>query len=113
MTILWSVVGPMARPGARGPGPGLGVKYEFVLRAGPGHSFHGPGPGLIIQFAARAGTLPVMRARAGPGPQIIFPGRAWAKISGPCRTLLATSVLHGPGLGPRAGPQPMGRVGPE
>ena len=95
MKMLWSVVGPMARPGARGPGPGLGIKYEFVLRAGPGldivfmgragpgpnNSICGPGPG-------RAGTLPVLRARAGPGPQIIFAGRAWAKISGPCRTLV-------------------------
>ena len=106
MTLPWSVVGPMARPRARGPGPGLGINYEFVLRAGPGHSFHGPGPGLIIQFAgrardstsaagpgrARAVTLPVLRARAGPGPQIIFAGRAWAQISGPCRTLVDVVV---------------------
>ncbi len=34
-----NVVGPMARPGARGLGPGLGLKYEIVLRAGPGPRF--------------------------------------------------------------------------
>ena len=42
------MVGPMARPGARGLGPGLGLKYEIVLRAGPGHNCCGPGPGLIM-----------------------------------------------------------------
>ena len=38
------------------------------------------GPGLITQFAgpARAGSAQLLRARAGPGPQIIFAGRAWA-----------------------------------
>ena len=72
------MVGPMARPGARGLGPGL--KYEIVLRAEPGHNFCGPGPGLTIQFAgrARAGSAQLLRARAGPGPQIMFAGRAWA-----------------------------------
>ena len=69
-------------PGARGLGPGLGLKYEnyvagrawiYFLRAGSG-------PGLIIQFAgrARAGSAQLLRARAGPWPQIIFAGRAWA-----------------------------------
>ena len=47
------MVGPMARPGARGLGPGLGLKYEIVLRAGPGHNCCGPGSSLIIQFAGR------------------------------------------------------------
>ena len=39
------VVGPMARPGARGLGPGLGRKYDNCVagRAGPGHTFCGPG----------------------------------------------------------------------
>ena len=97
MKMLWSVVGPMARPGACGPGPGLGIKYEFVLRAGPGldivfmgragpgpnNSICGPGPGRDSTSAAGPG-----RARAGPGPQITFAGRAWAQISGPCRTLV-------------------------
>ena len=53
------MVGPMAR--ARGLGPGLGLKYEIVLRAGPGldiivaaRAEPGPSPGLIIQFAGRA-----------------------------------------------------------
>ena len=76
------VVGPMARHGARGLGPGLGLKYENCVagRAGPGHTFCGPGPGLIIQFAgrARARSAQLLRARAGPGSQIIFAGRAWA-----------------------------------
>ena len=74
------MVGPMARPGARGLGPGLGLKYEIVLRAGPGHNCCGPGPGLIIQFAgrARARSAQLLRARVGPGPQIMFAGRAWA-----------------------------------
>ena len=65
------MVGPMARPGARGLGPGLSLKYEIVLRAGPGQ-------GLIIKCAARAGSAQLLWARAGPGPQIIFAGRAWA-----------------------------------
>ena len=45
------VVGPMARPEARGLGPGLGLKYDNCVagRAGPGYTFCGPG-------------------RAGPGP---------------------------------------------
>ena len=42
------MVGPMARPGPAGSG----LKFEIVLRAGPGHN--GCGPGLIIQFAGRA-----------------------------------------------------------
>ena len=52
IAVLWYnyVVGPMARPGARGLGPGLGLNYDNCVagRAGPGHSFCGPGPGLII-----------------------------------------------------------------
>ena len=43
------MVGPMARPGARGLGPGLGLKYEIVLRAGPGLDI-------------------IVAGRAGPGP---------------------------------------------
>ena len=87
------MVGPMARPGARGLGPGLSLKYEIVLRAGPGHNCCGPGPGLIIQFAgrARARSAQLLRARAGPGPQIMFAGRAWAYISGPCRALVSVT----------------------
>ena len=78
------MVGPMARPGARGLGPGLGLKCEIVLRAGPGLDIifagRAAGPGLIIKFAgrARAGSAQLLRARAGPGPQIMFAGRAWA-----------------------------------
>ena len=80
----------MARPGARGLGPGLSLKYSNCVAgwAGPEHTFSGPGPGLIIQFAgrARAGSAQLLRARAGPGPQIIF-------AAGP-----------GPKFQPRAGP---------
>ena len=50
-------------PGARGLGPGLGLKYEIVLRAGPG---------LDITVAGRAGAGPgldiIVAGRAGPGP---------------------------------------------
>ena len=100
------VVRPMARPGARGLGPGLGLKYDNCVagRAGPGHTFAGragagPGPGLIIQFAGRARTrsAQLLRARVGPGPQIKFAGRAWGQISGPCRALIdsfRTSILN-------------------
>ena len=39
----------MARPGAHGLGPGLGLKYEIVLRAGSGLDI-------------------IVASRAGPGP---------------------------------------------
>ena len=77
------MVGQLARPGARGLGPGLGLKYDNCVagRAGPGQAWTyflraGPGPGLIIQFAGRArvGSAQLLRA----GPQIIFAGRAWS-----------------------------------
>ena len=91
MTILWSVVGPMARPGARGPGPDLGMKYEFVLRAGPGldivfmgragpgpnNSICGPGPGRDSISVAGPGLKSYLRA--GPGPK--FQARAWTLAS--------------------------------
>ena len=82
------MVGPMARPGARGLGPGLGLKYEIVLRAGPGldiivagragpgphnsscgpglHNRCGPGPRLGLKSCLRAGPGPRFQARAGP-----------------------------------------------
>ena len=72
---MWAyVVGPMARPG--GLGSGLGLNYEIVLWAGPGHTCCGPG--LIIYFAGRtrAGSAQLMRARAGP--QIFFPNHVLA-----------------------------------
>ena len=59
------MVGPMARGPRTRAGPGLGVKYDIVLRAGPG---------LDIRVACR--------------PSIIFEGRAWAYIAGPCRALV-------------------------
>ena len=52
------MVGSMARPGARGLGPGLGLNYEIVLRAGPG---------LDIIVAARAEPGP-HNSICGPGP---------------------------------------------
>ena len=58
------------RPGARGIGPALGLKYDNCVagRAGPGHTFCGSGPGLIIQFAGRAGPEPGLHNCCGPGP---------------------------------------------
>ena len=87
------MVGPMARPGARGLGPGLGLKYEIVLRAGPGLDIivagqAGPGPHNSICGPGPGQVCAMLRARTGPGPQIMFAGRAWAKISGPCRALI-------------------------
>ena len=88
MKMLWSVVGPMARPGARGPGPGLGIKYEFVLRAGPG---------LDIVFMGRAGPGP-NNSICGPGP-----GRDSTSAAGPGRAR-ASNHICGPGLGPNFRP---------
>ena len=77
------VVGPMARPGARGLGPGLGLKYDNCVtgRAGPGNTFCWSGPGLIIQFAGRARARSAQLSAAGPG-------RTWA-----------SNHICGPGLG--------------
>ena len=68
------MVGPMARPEARRLGPGMGLAYEIVLRAGPGHNccgpgLHnccGPGLGLGLKSYLRAGPGPRFQARAGP-----------------------------------------------
>ena len=96
MLFLWYnyVVGPMARPGTRGLGPGLGLKYDKCVagRVGPGHTFCGPGPGLIIQFAGRA--------RAGSAcTTAACPGRSWAlnHICGPGLSLNFMPV-QGPSL---------------
>ena len=85
------LVGPMARPGARRLGPGLGLKYSncvagrawtYFLRTGPGphNSVCGPGPGRVCTTVAG-------------------PGRAWA-----------SNHICGPGLGqnvrPVQGPSP-------
>ena len=77
------MVGSMARPGARGLGPGMGHKYEIILRAGPGLDIivagrAGPRPHNSICGGVWAGSAQLLRARVGPGPQIIFAGRAWA-----------------------------------
>ena len=65
----------MARYGARGLEPGLGLNCDNCVagRAGPDHTFCGPGPDLIIHFAGgdRAGFAQLLRARAWPGPEII------------------------------------------
>ena len=77
------VIGPIARPGARGLGPGLGLTYKIVLRTGPG---------LDILVAGRAGPGP-HNSICGPGSGQVFttaagPGRAWA-----------SNHICGPGLG--------------
>ena len=62
------VVGLMARSGARGLGPGLGLKYDNCV-AGRAWTYFlraGPGPGLIIQFGAGPG--PGLHNCCGPGP---------------------------------------------
>ena len=73
------MIGLIARPGARGLGPGLGLTYSIVLRAGPGLDIlvagrAGPGPhnsicwpGLGLVFTTAVGP-----GAAGPGPQIIL-----------------------------------------
>ena len=75
------MVGPMARPGARGLGPGLGLKYEIVLRAGPGLDI-------------------IVAGRAGPGPHnsICGPGQVCTTAAGPGRAWASNHVC-GPGLG--------------
>ena len=84
IAVLYAhVIRPIARPGARGLGPGLGFKYEIVLPAGPG---------LDILVAGRAGPGP-HNSICGPGPGRVFttdagPGRAWA-----------SNHICGPGLG--------------
>ena len=98
------MVGPMARPGACGLGPGLGLKYEIVLRAGPG---------LDIIVAGRAGPGP-HNSICGPGPG---PGQVSTTAAGPGRAW-ASNHVWGPGLGLKsclgAGPGPrfQGRTGP-
>ena len=81
--MVHNVVGPMARPGARRHGPGLGLNYDSCVagRAWTYFSLADSGPGLIIQFAgrARSGSAQLLRAgpglglksylRAGPGPK--------------------------------------------
>ena len=76
MLFLLYVVGPMARPGARGLKPGLDLSMRIVFQYGPGLDIllrAGPGPGLF-KFAgrARAWFAQLLRARAGPRLQIIF-----------------------------------------
>ena len=71
------MVGPMARPGARGLGPGLGLKCEIVLRAGPGLDI-------------------IVAGRAGPGPH--NSGQVCATAAGPGRAWTSNHVC-GPGLG--------------
>ena len=69
-----------------GPGPagsGLGLKYEIVLRAGPG---------LDIIVAGRAGPGP-QNSICGPGP-----GQVCATAAGPGRAWTSNHVC-GPGLG--------------
>ena len=104
LLFLWYnyVVGPMARPGARGHGPGLGLNYDncvagrpgldilFAGRAGPGphNSVCGPGPGLHnccgpgpgLKSYLRVGPGPKFQARAGPYCLPCLPSRDAAGI---------------------------------
>ena len=67
-------------------GPGLDILFAGRAGPGPHNSVCGPDLGRVYTTAAGPG-----RARAGP--QIIFAGRAWASISGPCRALLETHLV--------------------
>ena len=73
---MWS--GQWPGPEPAGSGRAWASNTTIVLRAGPGLDILFAG--LIIQFAgrARAGSAQLLRGRVGPGPQIIFAGRAWA-----------------------------------
>ena len=66
------MVGPIARLGARGLGPGL--KYEIVLRAGPGphNSICGPGQGQVCTTAAGPGRALASNHVCGPGLGLDF-----------------------------------------
>ena len=77
------MVGPIARPGARGLGPYMGFKYDNCVagRAGPGHT-----------FAGRAGPGP-HNSVCGPGP-----GRFCKTAAGPDRAW-ASNHICGSGLG--------------
>ena len=76
------MVGPMAQSGACWLGPGLGLKYEIVLRAGPG---------LDIIVAGLAGPGP-HNSICGPGQ-----GQVSTTAAGPGRALASNHVC-GPGL---------------
>ena len=94
------MVGPMARPGARGLGSGLGLKYEIVLWAGPGldtilagrpgpgphNSICGPGPGQVCTTAAGPGRAWASNHVCGPGLDLDF-----RPVQGPSR-LTAFSI---------------------
>ena len=66
------MVGPMARPEARRLGPGMGLTYEIVLRAGPGHNCCGPGPGRVCTTAAGPGWAWASNHICGPGLGLDF-----------------------------------------
>ena len=70
------VIGPIARPGVRRPGPGLGLTYGF---------------------AGRAWTY-LLRAGPGPHNSICGPGRVFTTAAGPGRAW-ASNHICGPGLG--------------
>ena len=75
------VVGPMAWPGACAPG--LGLKYEIVLQAGPGLDI-------------------IVAGRTGPGPHnsICGPGLGQVSTTAACPgRALASNHVCGPGLG--------------
>ena len=84
----------MARPEARGLGPGLGLKYEIVLRAGPGHNCCGPGLGLINQFAGRVCTTTAGPGRAWASNHICGSGLDFRPVQGPSVYNVLPKVTH-------------------
>ena len=86
-------------PGARGFGPGLGLKYEIVLwagldiifagRAGPGphNSICGPGPGRVCTTAAGPGRaanfffLTMFRQQSQYDSRLRFSSRVLVRVS--------------------------------
>ena len=73
----------MARPEPAGSGRAWASNIAIVLRAEPGLDIRfacqaGPGPHNSVCGPGLAESAQLLRARAGPGSQIIFAGRAWA-----------------------------------
>ena len=89
------MVGPMARPGARGLGPGLGLKYEgqvCTTAAGPGRAWasnHVCGPGLGLDFRPVQGPttyIPVSQSYQEP------PGVSWNYCACPITRLICPGL---------------------
>ena len=82
LLFLWAyVIGPMTRHVAHGLGPGLSLKYEIVVQAGPGLDIlfagrDGPGPHNSFCGPGPSWSAELLRVRTGPGHQTIFAGLA-------------------------------------